>query len=147
MTKPKKEELGAGAPSVSSADFSTMSKMSKKELGKHMAQETPDQSDIDNIERIIKVYERSHPGVIRRLSDDARTEVALSNMNSDARVMADWQRAFWLPGKAYESDFGLDEWMEKAYPSLWHNKKHAEWFMKNFPQFTYVTHAKELKQR
>lgn len=145
MSNPKKDKLGKGAPSVSSSEFSKLSKMSQKDLGRSQGHGTPDEWDYENIERAIKVYEKAHPGVIRRMYDDVCNEMALSDISKHGEVLAGVRKGFWLPSKTGTSDFGLQEWMEKAYPSLWQEKKHARWFIRKFPQFSFEYAAKRIK--
>jgi hypothetical protein len=146
MKNPKKDKLGKGAPSASSAEFSKLAKMNQKELGRTIGQGDPDRWDEENIERIIKIYEHSHPGVIDKIYNDVCTEIALSGMSKHGEVMAGVQKGFWLPGPLNEKDYSLQEWMERAYPSLWTNKKHSRWFMRHFPQFSFEYAAKRMKR-
>lgn len=142
MANPKKDKLGKGAPDVSSAQFSSMAKMSRKELGKTQAKSMPDEWDFENIERLLKVYDKAHPGRIKRMFDDTCTEIALSGLDKHATVSeaSDMRKLFWLPED-------LVEWFEKAYPSLWQEKKHAEWFTRKFPQFSFQYAASRVKTR
>lgn len=145
MANPKKDKLGKGAPSASSAEFSKLAKMSQKELGRAQSSGTPDEWDYENIERAIKVYDKSHPGIISRMYNDVCNEIALSGMSKHGEVLGGVRKGFWLPSKTGETDFGLQEWMEKAYPSLWQDKKHCEWFIRKFPQFSFAYAAKRIK--
>lgn len=139
--------MGKGAPGASSAEFSKLAKMSQKELGRQQAGGMPDDWDYENIERAIKIYDKSHPGVIKRMYDDVCTEVALSGISKHGEVLGGVRKGFWLPSKTGSSDFGLQEWLEKAYPSLWQEPKHYKWFIRKFPQFAYETAIKQIKTR
>lgn len=145
MTSPKKDKLGKGAPEVSSSEFSKLARMSQKELGRVQAGGAPDEWDFENIERAIKIYDKSHPGVIQRMFDDVCTEMALSDISKHGEVLGGVRKGFWLPSKTGTSDFGLQEWMEKAYPSLWQEKKHMQWFIRKFPQFSFEYAARKVK--
>jgi hypothetical protein len=144
MPNPKKDKLGKGAPSAGSADFDKLAKMDQKELGRAIAG-NPDEWDFDNITLAVKIYDKAHPGVTRRMFEDVCTEVALSGISKHGEVLGGVRKGFWLPSKTGTSDFGLQEWMEKAYPSLWQNKKHMRWFIEKFPQFSFEYAAKRVK--
>jgi hypothetical protein len=37
-------------------------------------------------------------------------------------------------------------WMELAYPTLWADPKHARWFMRKFPVFSYENYTRRIKR-
>lgn len=147
MVKSKGEDLAPDL-SPSSAEFSKLSKLSKKELGDARASSTPDEWDYENIDRAIKVFNKAYPGLITRMYNDVCTEMALTGISKHAILneQSGFQKGFWLPSSPRkDGSFGLAEWMERAYPSLWREPKHARWFMRKFPQFSYEYAAKRMK--
>lgn len=126
----------------SSSEFSKLSKLSQKQLGKQQAHGNPDEKDFENIERIVKVFDKAHPGLIKTMFNDVCTELALSGIDKHGILNkgSDFKRAFWLPND-------LQFWMEKAYPSFWQEPRHAKWFCRKFPQFSYEHAASRVKTR
>lgn len=118
-----------------------LAKMSVKERGKALADgDMPDGWDRKNIDAALNLYDRTHPGQIAKLANDVYAEVQASTMGKNAELgkTGVLRKGFWLP-----NDF--QSWMELAYPSFWINKKHAEWFMKNFPVFSYANYSRRAK--
>lgn len=122
----KKKKLSV----LSDNDESSLSKLSKKERAKAIDGK-PDDSDIRNISELLRLYEKSHPGLLKKMKADYDLQNALKDkpkpfvkgVGSEGLRMA-----FWLP-----RDF--QEFLEIYYPSLWSNKDHANWFIKQFPIF------------
>lgn len=88
----------------------------------------PDDEDRQNIVNIIRNFEKARPGVIDAFLRQARAE-------------REAQPAFVLPGKSdvrrrvMTLPTGLFREIEEAYPLMFRNKQHLEWFKKNFSQF------------
>ena len=116
----------------SSSESSQMAKKSRKEQGRAI-RGNPDAWDFKNITVLVDSYEKAYPGRIKRMSTDARTEYALSGRNKFGVVagQSDTRLMMWMPGDLMEA-------LERVYPSIWTNKKHLIWFLKNFPTFRAV---------
>jgi hypothetical protein len=123
----------------SSAVDSTFKKLSRKEQGKAIGG-NPDETDFNHITIWIDMFEKAYPGVVLKMFNDVKVQLALSDTNKWVELSKDseFRRLFWLP-------YPLQEIFERAYPSFWTNKKHAEWFCKKFPQFAFATAAKVVK--
>ena len=119
----------------SEAEASKLKKMSRKELGKDIGGD-PDATDEKWIQIWVDMYEKAYSGKIRRMGADVATELALSSLNKNLEVSkeANMRKAFWLPDD-------LQQVLEASYPSFWTNPKHAEWFVRKFPQFAFKTYA------
>ncbi len=139
----KKKNLGPGL-NPSSAEFSKLAKKSQKELGDSIAS-MPDDWDVRNIEQAIGRFEYENPRLIGKLFTDLEVELALSGISKTGGLGPDYRKGFWLPSKAKRRGFDLQRWMEQAYPSFWRNPKHASWFMRKFPQFSFEYAAKRVK--
>ena len=149
MAKKFKGEKLAPDLNPSSAEFSKLSKMSNKELGDARKSSIPDQWDYDNIERAIKVFDKAYPGLIVRMFADVCLEVEASGIDKYATISrdSDFRKSFWLPSAPKSDGFGLAEWMERAYPSIWREPKHAKWFVRHFPQFSFEYAAHRVKTK
>lgn len=143
----KRPKLGPGAPNVSSAEFSKLGKLSQKELGDTQASQMPDEWDFQNIEQALGRFEVDHPRLIEKMFNDVCTEMALSGIKSTGEVGGGLRKGFWLPNSPRKGKFDLQKWMEQAYPSFWRNEKHARWFMRKFPQFSFEYAARKVKGR
>ena len=122
---------------VSSAEFSKLTKLSQKELGDTQASSMPDDWDFENIEQALGRFEYDHPGLINKMYNDVCTEIALSGIKKNADLGQGIRKGFWLPASPKKNKFDLQKWMEQAYPSFWRDKKHMRWFMRKFPQFSF----------
>lgn len=117
-------------PNVSSsAEVNALTKKSAKQLGKEQ-QGNPDEWDYKNLQTIIDIYDKSHPGVLDHMETDYKVQYALSGRNkygviSDA---SEHRLGMWMPAD-------LEQVISAGYPSLWTNQKHLEWFLKKFPRF------------
>jgi hypothetical protein len=125
---------------LSSGEDTKFSKLSKKEQGKAIGGD-PDDWDRQNIQQFIDMFEVYKPGLIRKMRQDVDVEMALSSTNKYAEVSKDsgMRRAFWLPDE-------LSAVLEMGYPSFWTNPKHARWFIRHFPQFSFESSAKKSKR-
>lgn len=124
------KKLGIKANIGSSSEANTLAKKGKKELGKDIT-DMPDAWDVKNIQTLIDTYEKAYPGRLGRMAQDYKVELALSGRSKDYGLISkdsDMRTAFWLPED-------LQQVIEAAYPSLWTNKRHLAWFVKNFPIF------------
>lgn len=115
----KKKKLSV----LSDNDESSLSKLSKKERARAITGK-PDDSDVRNITELLRLYEKSHPGLLKRMKTDFDVEDALKDKSQKSEL----RMIFWMPRD-------LQEFMEKYYPTLWSNKDHANWFVKQFPIF------------
>jgi len=125
---------------TSSAADSKIAKMSSKEKGKAIGG-NPDETDYRNMLTFIEWHEQEHPGLIRRMRQQVEIEMRLSGLNKHAELSKDSEliKGFWLPET-------LQALWEKAYPSLYTNKKHAQWFCNKFPIFSFADAAKSIKR-
>ena len=122
-----------------------LAKSSVKERAKALANaEMPDEWDRDNIDKAIKLFERKYPGMIYRMAVQVQKEVEASDIDKHATISqdSDFRRAFWLPAP-------LQKFMEDSYPSIafGKNKRHVNWFIRNFEVFSYQYYAKRTKVR
>lgn len=113
----------------SSGEADALDKLSRKEIGKGIGS-NPDDWDYRNIATLVEIYDKAHPGRIKRMKSDYDVEYALSARGAHGVVasQSDTRLAMWLPGD-------LQEVLERGYPSIWTNKKHLRWFLRKFPQF------------
>lgn len=115
-------------------------KLSRKEQGKQIG-ENPDETDYRNMCTFIGWHEQAHPGVVKKMRKQVEIEMRLSGLNKHAELSSDseFRKGFWLPET-------LQALWEKAYPSLFTNKKHAEWFCDKFPIFSFADAAKKVNR-
>ena len=125
---------------ISSAEDVKLSKMSKKERGKSIGSD-PDDWDKNNIQQFIDMFEAYKPGLLRRMRQDVEVQMALSNIDKYATISkdSDMRRAFWLPDE-------LSAVLEIGYPSFWTNPKHARWFIRHFPHFSFEDARRRVKR-
>ena len=124
----KKKALQSNA--ASSGEETAMGKKSLKEQGKDIGGD-PDEWDRKNLEMIIEIYRKAFPGRLESMANDVKVEAALSGRTKDFGEISkdsELRVGFWLPED-------LQAVIERGYPSLWTNKKHAQWFMNNFKEF------------
>jgi len=114
---------------LSDSDEAALQKLSRKERVKAVYGK-PDQSDIDNINELIRLYESSHPGMIKRMKSDYDIQNATKEYSPKPRGISsqELKMAFWMPRD-------LQEFMEIYYPTIWTEKAHLEWFLKHYPIF------------
>lgn len=103
-----------------------LDKQSYKTLGDAVGM--PDATDKENIQNIILRYERKHPGEIKFHRDAARDRIvnafnpnAVLDKNSNRRYMLE------LPPKLHAN-------IEAYIPTIFRDKKHFDWFKKNFKE-------------
>lgn len=103
----------------------------------------PDQTDYDNLSKIIRKFERQNPGLIAYTLQEARRQFEagkhghrLSFGKQDAIISEDSNMvyAFELPTELYKR-------IEKVFPSMFRSKKHLKWFKQNFPKLTIAKKA------
>ena len=102
----------------------------------------PDEQDKEYIRRIILRYEKNNPGVIERIIQDAREEMAeASSFGNDMLETGVTEKtktrgissstnrvhALELPGDLHAA-------IEAYIPTIFRDRKHFAWFMKNFPE-------------
>lgn len=94
----------------------------------------PDAQDKEWIRKIILKYEKKHPGHIQKSVEDARKEMA--EMSSAFHDVLEYgivdkatnrKRVLELPEE-------LGAMIEASYPTLFRDKKHLRWFLKEFPE-------------
>lgn len=96
----------------------------------------PDAVDKEFIEKLLIRYDKKHPGVIKAVRDEARAQhqaqggriAEWSEVNKAAhgRVMLE------LPAE-------LAHQLELHYPTMFINKKHFRWFIRNFKHLAVPT--------
>lgn len=116
---PKKNKLSV----LSDSDEAALKKLSKKKRSE-ASYGKPDDSDIRNLTALFDLYERHNPGKLRKMTDNYAVEKAFKKPNKDAES----KMLFWMPED-------LQNFMEEYYPTIWSNRDHAVWFVKNFPRF------------
>lgn len=113
-----------------SGEAADRGKLSIKEQGQQIGG-NPDEWDYKNIKQLIDSYEQAYPGRLKKMKEDVVVEAALSGRTKDYGEISkdsEMRVAFWLPED-------LQMVIERGYPSIWTNKKHATWFIKKFPIF------------
>jgi hypothetical protein len=123
----KKKKLSV----LSDRDEEALSKLSKKERALAVTGK-PDETDVRNLKELLKLYEQSYPGRLKRMKADYDLQNGLGEKVKTPAVKGvqstELKMLFWLPRD-------LQEFIEPFYPTLWTNKSHAEWFVKTFPMF------------
>lgn len=115
---------------LSDSDETELKKLAKKDRGKAVTGK-PDQTDINNINHLLRLYEQSNPGLLKRMKHDYDLQKGLGDVHKPVFRGLDSKEltfSFWMPRD-------LQEFMEQYYPTIWSNKSHAEWFIKNYPIF------------
>lgn len=109
---------------LSEADQKLRREMSRKDVAKAVGM--PDEWDRQNIETIIKNYDRMYPGQIKALRDEARANhietssgIILSGKEANRRLVLT------LP-------IPLLRDIEESYPAMFTSRDHFNWFCKNF---------------
>ncbi len=121
------------------AKDTAFSKLSIKEKGQAI-HSNPDSQDEIYINIWIELFERSYPRMIASMRRDVEKELTYSDTNKHAELnqASQLRKGFWLPEQ-------LQQLMETAYPSFFTNKKHAEWFCRKFPVFSFEDAANRVK--
>lgn len=116
---------------LSDNDEAALAKLGKKHRADAVTGQ-PDQSDIDNLTELFRLYEQANPGKLAKMKQDYDTQVSLSEKVKSPAVKGvnshELTFSFWMPRD-------LQEFVEQYYPTLWTNKTHMEWFLKRFPIF------------
>jgi hypothetical protein len=99
----------------------------------------PDAKDLETLSRIIKRFERTHPGWITYHLQAGRRDYELGvhrkkqvfDKLGRALISKDSNMAyvFELPGELHTA-------IEKVFPSMFRSKKHLAWFRRNFIKLT-----------
>ena len=97
----------------------------------------PDKVDKENIQKLILKYEKKHPGYIKHARDEAYQELhdkkfgtttdSRSKTGTSIAGGASMRLQLELPAELYES-------IETYIPTIFREKKHYHWFIKNFPE-------------
>lgn len=88
----------------------------------------PDQTDVFNLNEMFKIYDRTSGGKLRRFCNQLAIERSANSRSMLRSADKEERVAFSLPQD-------LQLFMEKYYPTIWTNQKHARWFVKTFPVF------------
>lgn len=89
----------------------------------------PDEEDKKNILTIIKNYEKEHPGKLGHTIAEARGD--FQNQGFDKAKFGVVNKA--AQGRVvFELPQDLAGQIEEAYPFMFRDKKHFQWFVKNF---------------
>lgn len=88
----------------------------------------PDYRDVEDLERLFSLYNRSTGGRLRKFCDALATERALNGRLHVPNVMKSESFTFALPQD-------LQQFLERYYPTIFSNKEHARWFIRHFPVF------------
>lgn len=110
-------------------DTAELDKLSLKQRSK-ASYGKPDQSDIDNLNRLFHFYNKYNPGKLQKMQDNYRTQQALKEYTPKPKGVksSDMTMAFWMPQD-------LQQVVEQYFPTIWTNKEHLEWFLDHFPFF------------
>lgn len=125
------KRAGYESSKLSTADELALSKLANKQRAQAVDGQ-PDQSDIDNLNRLFSEYETAHPGRLERMRKDYAMQKALKEKTAKPVVKGvkanEMYIGFWMPGD-------LQQIVEKYWPTIWTNHAHREWFVKNYPGF------------
>lgn len=96
----------------------------------------PDEQDKLRIQAFFDRYEREYPGEIAH-------HISYHRALHEANALADPRLAkYGEVNKAargrvtFELPVAIGQWLGQAYPLMFRDKKHAEWFRKNFKQYS-----------
>ena len=97
----------------------------------------PDEEDLKVLTRIIKHYDKTHPGVLAHTVNTARQEFASGTYGNRLH----WDKEAVVSKKtnnvyAMELPVDLGQAIEAVFPSMFRSKKHFRWFRDNFPGLT-----------
>jgi len=95
----------------------------------------PDDSDIKNIQTIIRNYNIARPGEIDAFVKMAKEEQKALNNDYGSNANSHTESGKIQYRRALTMPIGLLRQIEEAYPLMFNNKKHLNWFMKKFPMF------------
>jgi hypothetical protein len=95
----------------------------------------PDESDIKNIETIIRNYNIARPGEIAGYIEHAKKEQKDLKFETGSNTKAYTESGQIQYRRALTMPIGLFRQIEESYPLMFSNKKHLHWFMKKFPMF------------
>ena len=113
---------------LSDRDEAALAKLNRKERAIAVSGK-PDQTDRENLVRLFETYDLHTGGRLRKMLTDVRLERALNSRDArEENVETAESLAFVMPKD-------LQEEMEKYWPTIWTNKEHLRWFLKNFPMF------------
>lgn len=125
------KRAGFESSKLSSSDEQALSKLSAKKRSLAVDGQ-PDRSDIANLNRLFSEYNKAHPGRLERMRKDYATQKALKERTPKPVVKGinsnEMSIAFWMPAD-------LQSIVEKYWPTLWTDKSHMEWFLRNYPGF------------
>jgi hypothetical protein len=97
----------------------------------------PDQTDYDNLVRIIEHYRRLRPGFLEQHIATVRAEFSAGKyggnlaFKNEAEVNKDSHMRL-----ALDIPEDLGRAIEKLFPSMFRSKKHLRWFCQKFPYLT-----------
>lgn len=95
----------------------------------------PDDTDKENIRKIILKYEKKNPGEIKRILDFAKVH-SLAAQNQYGLISEQSKKGISSSGIRYllELPPKLHEQIEEYIPTIFRDKKHFRWFCKNFKE-------------
>lgn len=97
----------------------------------------PDDQDLETLTRIVKRFEKTHPGLIKASLLAGRRDYELGihrgkrTWTGKSTVSRDSNMVY-----AMELPTGLQMAIEKVFPTMFRSKRHFQWFKKHFMQLT-----------
>lgn len=90
----------------------------------------PDDKDKENLDTLIKTYDTANPGVIKGYVKNAQEQrhANFNDFGESNDKNSQLRHTMTLPAD-------LMMLIERAYPLMFANKKHIQWFKKNYPYF------------
>lgn len=88
----------------------------------------PDEKDITNIKTIMRNYEKARPSEIAAFIAQAKKDKELTDNDFGSTHDKSKRRVLTMP-------IGLLRQIESAYPLMFKNRKHLQWFVTNFKGF------------
>lgn len=93
----------------------------------------PDEQDKLYIQRLILKYDKKYPGRILHTVQEARKDLENVTVPGKARDLGIVDKG---SNRRYVMELPeeLGHWIEQAYPTMFREKKHLHWLLKNFPE-------------
>lgn len=93
----------------------------------------PDNGDLENIQMLMRIYEKKRPGELFAVATDSRKDIKYTRelgtvVDNTAANQGTTRRVMSMP-------VGFAQELYKAYPSFKTDMKHQRWFLRHFPIF------------
>lgn len=92
----------------------------------------PDQTDIENINTIMRNHEKARPGEIAAFVAQAKKDRGDYDVSASGIITGSRDKS---GRKTMTMPIALMRMIEESYPLMFLNKEHLAWFKKHFPMF------------